>query len=89
MGRVHFIGLTLLFGSIAAWDLRLLGVPQEVPGRRPLVESYKENGSAKLLDNLPHGVLRLSFAEATNVRGQEIVGVLLYIPRLSVGVFNA
>jgi hypothetical protein len=28
---VHFIGLTLLFGSIAAWDLRLLGVLKEVP----------------------------------------------------------
>ena len=28
---VHFIGLTLLFGSIAAWDLRLLGIPKEVP----------------------------------------------------------
>jgi hypothetical protein len=27
----HFIGLTLLFGSIAAWDLRLLGVAKEVP----------------------------------------------------------
>jgi hypothetical protein len=27
----HFIGLTLLFGSIAAWDLRLLGVMKEVP----------------------------------------------------------
>ena len=28
---VHFIGLTLLFGSIAAWDLRLLGVAKSVP----------------------------------------------------------
>ena len=28
---VHFIGLTLLFGSIAAWDLRLLGALKEVP----------------------------------------------------------
>jgi hypothetical protein len=28
---VHFIGLTLLFGSIAAWDLRLLGVARRVP----------------------------------------------------------
>ena len=28
---VHFIGLTLLLGSIAAWDLRLLGVMREVP----------------------------------------------------------
>ena len=28
---VHFIGLTLLFGSIAAWDLRLVGVLKEVP----------------------------------------------------------
>jgi hypothetical protein len=27
----HFIGLTLLFGSIAAWDLRLLGVLKDVP----------------------------------------------------------
>ena len=27
----HFIGLTLLFGSIAAWDLRLVGVVKEVP----------------------------------------------------------
>jgi hypothetical protein len=27
----HFIGLTLLFGSIAAWDLRLLGMLREVP----------------------------------------------------------
>jgi hypothetical protein len=27
----HFIGLTLLFGSIAAWDLRLVGVLKEVP----------------------------------------------------------
>jgi hypothetical protein len=27
----HFIGLTLLFGSIAAWDLRLLGVARGVP----------------------------------------------------------
>ena len=27
----HFIGLTLLFGSIAAWDLRLIGVLKEVP----------------------------------------------------------
>ena len=28
---VHFIGLTLLLGSIAAWDLRLLGVMKELP----------------------------------------------------------
>jgi hypothetical protein len=28
---VHFIGLTLLFGSIAAWDLRLLGIVKRVP----------------------------------------------------------
>jgi hypothetical protein len=28
---VHFIGLTLLLGSIAAWDLRLLGVARQVP----------------------------------------------------------
>lgn len=27
----HFIGLTLLLGSIAAWDLRLLGLLPEVP----------------------------------------------------------
>jgi hypothetical protein len=27
----HFIGLTLLFGSIAAWDLRLIGLMKEVP----------------------------------------------------------
>ena len=26
---IHFVGLTLLFGSIAAWDLRLLGVADE------------------------------------------------------------
>lgn len=31
MESVHFIGLTLLFGSIAAWDLRLLGLLKEVP----------------------------------------------------------
>ncbi|MBI3050404.1 MAG: hypothetical protein HYY76_19070 [Acidobacteria bacterium] len=28
---VHFIGLTLLFGSIAVWDLRLLGMACGVP----------------------------------------------------------
>lgn len=28
---VHFIGLTLLFGSIAAWDLRLIGLGKRVP----------------------------------------------------------
>src|SRR5690606_18243909 len=28
---VHFIGLTLLLGSIAAWDLRLLGLMSDVP----------------------------------------------------------
>ena len=28
---VHFIGLTLLLGSIAAWDLRLMGLLKEVP----------------------------------------------------------
>jgi hypothetical protein len=28
---VHFIGLTLLLGSIAAWDLRLLGMMRDVP----------------------------------------------------------
>ena len=28
---IHFIGLTLLFGSIAAWDLRLLGVAKAIP----------------------------------------------------------
>ena len=28
---VHFIGLTLLFGSIAAWDLRLIGFASRVP----------------------------------------------------------
>jgi hypothetical protein len=27
----HFIGLTMLFGSIAAWDLRLLGMLRDVP----------------------------------------------------------
>src|SRR5688572_27530433 len=27
----HFIGLTLLFGSIAAWDLRLFGMLKEIP----------------------------------------------------------
>ena len=28
---IHFIGLTLLFGTIAAWDLRLIGVARRVP----------------------------------------------------------
>ncbi|MEE2635966.1 MAG: hypothetical protein VYE68_01880 [Acidobacteriota bacterium] len=28
---IHFMGLTLLFGSIAAWDLRLLGLTKRVP----------------------------------------------------------
>jgi hypothetical protein len=28
---IHFVGLTLLFGSIAAWDLRLLGVGKQAP----------------------------------------------------------
>ena len=28
---VHFIGLTLLLGSIGAWDLRLLGLMRDVP----------------------------------------------------------
>ncbi len=28
---VHFLGLTLLFGSIVVWDLRLLGVAGHVP----------------------------------------------------------
>ncbi|MGE3841672.1 MAG: hypothetical protein AB7I50_08800 [Vicinamibacterales bacterium] len=28
---LHFVGLTLLFGSIAAWDLRLIGVARQVP----------------------------------------------------------
>ena len=28
---VHFIGLTLLFGTIATWDLRLLGLAKHVP----------------------------------------------------------
>jgi hypothetical protein len=28
---IHFIGLTLLLGSIAAWDLRLVGLMREVP----------------------------------------------------------
>jgi uncharacterized protein DUF6644 len=28
---IHFIGLTVLLGSIAAWDLRLLGLMREVP----------------------------------------------------------
>jgi len=28
---VHFMGLTLLFGTIAAWDLRLLGIGKGVP----------------------------------------------------------
>jgi hypothetical protein len=28
---IHFVGLTLLFGSIVAWDLRLLGVARQVP----------------------------------------------------------
>jgi len=31
MESVHFIGLTLLFGSIAVWDLRLLGMAKRVP----------------------------------------------------------
>ena len=28
---IHFVGLTLLFGCIAAWDLRLLGMAKQVP----------------------------------------------------------
>ncbi|MBI2186505.1 MAG: hypothetical protein HYU37_05200 [Acidobacteria bacterium] len=28
---VHFVGLTLLFGSIVVWDLRLLGVARGIP----------------------------------------------------------
>ena len=28
---VHFIGLTLLFGTIAVWDFRLLGMAKRVP----------------------------------------------------------
>lgn len=28
---VHFVGLTLLLGTIAAWDLRLLGLLKDVP----------------------------------------------------------
>jgi hypothetical protein len=28
---VHFMGLTLLFGSILAWDLRLIGLAKHIP----------------------------------------------------------
>lgn len=28
---IHFVGLTLLFGTIVAWDLRLLGLAKQVP----------------------------------------------------------
>ena len=28
---IHFVGLTLLFGSIGAWDLRLLGFAKQAP----------------------------------------------------------
>jgi uncharacterized membrane protein len=28
---IHFVGLTLLFGTIATWDLRLLGMARRVP----------------------------------------------------------
>jgi len=28
---IHFVGRTLLFGSIVAWDLRLLGLAKQVP----------------------------------------------------------
>jgi uncharacterized protein DUF6644 len=28
---IHFVGLTLLFGCIAAWDLRLVGLAKHVP----------------------------------------------------------
>jgi hypothetical protein len=28
---IHFVGLTLLFGCIAAWDLRLIGMARHVP----------------------------------------------------------
>jgi len=28
---IRFVGLTLLFGSIAAWDLRLIGLAKQVP----------------------------------------------------------
>ena len=28
---IHFVGLTLLFGSIAAWDLRLMGLAKHAP----------------------------------------------------------
>jgi hypothetical protein len=28
---IHFVGLTLLFGSIAAWDLRLIGFAKHAP----------------------------------------------------------
>jgi hypothetical protein len=28
---IHFVGLTLLFGTIAAWDLRLIGMATRVP----------------------------------------------------------
>jgi hypothetical protein len=28
---IHFVGLTLLFGCIAAWDLRLVGLARHVP----------------------------------------------------------
>jgi hypothetical protein len=31
MESVHFVGLTMLFGSIAVWDLRLLGMASSVP----------------------------------------------------------
>lgn len=37
MESLHFIGLTLLFGSIAAWDLRLIGIARRVP----LVEFHR------------------------------------------------
>lgn len=30
---IHFIGLTLLFGTIVLWDLRLLGIARSVPIR--------------------------------------------------------
>jgi len=36
MESAHFIGLTLLFGSIAAWDLRLVGALKEIV-RGPLI----------------------------------------------------
>jgi hypothetical protein len=82
---VHLVGIALLFGSIAVFDLRLLGLSRRIPVKQ-LARHVLPWSAASFLLIVPSGLLMFS-AHATDFIASPVFALKLGL--IAVGLLNA